>query len=70
MLNIAISGLGIAHPISFGVPLLAAVISIGTLITGIEMIAVGIVGGVDHCYNTIGSHSMTILDNSFKLPKR
>jgi uncharacterized membrane protein HdeD (DUF308 family) len=45
VLSIAVSGLVIAHPISFGVPLLAAIISIATLITGIEMIAVGLVGG-------------------------
>lgn len=45
VLSIAISSLVIAHPISFGVPLLAAIISIATLITGIEMISVGLVGG-------------------------
>ena len=42
VLGIAVSGLVIAHPISFGVSLLAAIISIVTLITGIEMIAVGL----------------------------
>ncbi|MGA9169637.1 MAG: hypothetical protein WBZ20_05780 [Nitrososphaeraceae archaeon] len=42
MLSIAVSGLVIADPISFGVPLLAAIISIATLITGIEMISVGL----------------------------
>jgi len=42
VLSIAVSGLVIAHPISLGVPLLAAIISIVTLITGIEMIAAGL----------------------------
>ena len=42
VLNIAISGLVISHPISFGVPLSATIISTATLITGIEMIAVGL----------------------------
>jgi uncharacterized membrane protein HdeD (DUF308 family) len=45
VLSIAVSTLVLAHPISFGVPLLAAIISIATLITGIEMISVGLVGG-------------------------
>lgn len=44
LLSIAVSYLVIAHPISFGVPLLAAIISIAILITGIEMIAVGLGG--------------------------
>ena len=45
ILSIAVSGLVLAHPISFGVPLLAAIISIASLITGIEMISAGLVGG-------------------------
>ncbi len=43
-LSIAISGLIIAHPIGFGAPLLAVVMSFALLIIGIEITAMGIVG--------------------------
>jgi hypothetical protein len=42
--SIAISGLIIAHPIGFGAPLLAVVMSFALLIIGIEIIAMGVVG--------------------------
>jgi uncharacterized membrane protein HdeD (DUF308 family) len=44
ILSIAISGLIIAHPIGFGVRLLAVILSLVLLINGIEMIAIGTVG--------------------------
>ena len=44
VLSIAISGLIIAHPIGFGVPLLPVVMSFALLIIGIEIIAMGAVG--------------------------
>jgi hypothetical protein len=44
VLTIAISGLIIAHPIGFGVPLLARVMSFALLIIGIGMTAMGAVG--------------------------
>ena len=39
-----ISGLIIAHPIGFGVPLLVAIMSVVLMINGIGMIAVGTAG--------------------------
>ena len=44
VLSIAISGLIIAHPIGFGAPLLAVVMSFALLIIGIEITAMGVVG--------------------------
>jgi hypothetical protein len=44
VLSIAISGLIIAHPIGFGAPLLAIVMSFALMIIGIEIIAMGVVG--------------------------
>ena len=44
VLSIAISGLIIAHPIGFGVPLLPVVMSFALLIIGIEIMAMGAVG--------------------------
>jgi uncharacterized membrane protein HdeD (DUF308 family) len=44
VLSIAISGLIIAHPIGFGAPLLAVIMSFALLIIGIEIIAMGAVG--------------------------
>lgn len=44
VLSITISGLIIAHPIGFGAPLLAFVMSFALLIIGIEIIAMGVVG--------------------------
>jgi len=44
VLSIAISGLIIAHPIGFGVRLLALIMSLVLLINGIEMVAIGTVG--------------------------
>ena len=44
VLSLAISALVIAHPIGIGVPLLAITISFALLITGIQMVAVGIGG--------------------------
>ena len=44
VLNIAISGLIIVHPIGFGAPLLAVVMSFALLIIGIEITAMGVVG--------------------------
>jgi uncharacterized membrane protein HdeD (DUF308 family) len=41
ILSIAISGLIIAHPIGFGVRLLAVIMSPVLLLNGIEMIAIG-----------------------------
>ena len=44
VLTIAISGVIIAHPIGFGVPLLARVMSFALLVIGIGMTAMGAVG--------------------------
>jgi uncharacterized membrane protein HdeD (DUF308 family) len=44
ILSIAVSGLVVAHPIGFGVRLLAVIISLTLLINGIEMIAIGAIG--------------------------
>jgi uncharacterized membrane protein HdeD (DUF308 family) len=44
VLSIAVSILVIAHPISLGLVLFALIISIAFLITGIEMMALGISG--------------------------
>jgi uncharacterized membrane protein HdeD (DUF308 family) len=44
ILSIAVSGLMIAHPISFGVRLLAVILSLVLLLNGIEMIAIGAFG--------------------------
>jgi uncharacterized membrane protein HdeD (DUF308 family) len=44
VLSIAISGVIIAHPIGFGAPLLAVVMSFALLIIGIEIIAMGVIG--------------------------
>ena len=44
VINIALSILIIAHPISFGLVLLGIIISIAFLISGIEMMALGISG--------------------------
>jgi len=44
VLSIAISGLIIAHPIGFGAPLLAIVMSLALLIIGMEITAMGVVG--------------------------
>lgn len=44
VLSIAISGLLIAHPIGFGVRLLAVIMSLVLIIIGIEMISTGTVG--------------------------
>jgi uncharacterized membrane protein HdeD (DUF308 family) len=44
VLSIAVSILVIAHPISLGLVLFALMISIAFLITGIEMMALGISG--------------------------
>jgi hypothetical protein len=44
VLSIFISGLIIAHPIGFGAPILAVVMSLALLIIGIEITAMGIVG--------------------------
>ena len=44
ILSIIISGLIIAHPISFGVRLLVVIMSFVLMINGIEMIAIGTVG--------------------------
>ena len=44
VLSIVISGLIIAHPIGFGAPLLAVVMSFALLIIGIEIITMGAIG--------------------------
>jgi uncharacterized membrane protein HdeD (DUF308 family) len=44
ILSIIISGLVIAHPISFGVRLLVVIMSLVLLINGIEMMTIGTVG--------------------------
>lgn len=44
LLNIIVSCLMIVHPLGYGVPLLATIISIATLITGIQMIDVDFLG--------------------------
>jgi hypothetical protein len=44
ILSIAISGLIIAHPLGFGAPILAVVMSLAILIIGIEITAMGVVG--------------------------
>jgi hypothetical protein len=60
VLSIAVSGLVIAHPISFGVPLLTTIISIATLITGIQMIAVGIGGRPSKQYSQSQNYGLPI----------
>lgn len=44
VLSLAVSALVMAHPIGIGVPLLAITISIALLITGVQMVALGIGG--------------------------
>ena len=67
VLSIAVSGLVITHPISFGVPLLAAIISIATLITGIEMISVGLGGRSLLQYNSqLQTNSVRSADGSYQ----
>jgi uncharacterized membrane protein HdeD (DUF308 family) len=44
IISIAIASAVLAHPVGIGIPLLAFLISIGLLIVGLEMIALGVAG--------------------------
>ena len=44
IISIAIASAVLAHPVGIGIPLLAIMISIGLLIVGLEMIALGVAG--------------------------